>query len=70
MIARAQSLDTAEWKRLERPPRYEVKTQTRARPQNVKEQVVASRGYKNFVLQWEDIAEPPESTAPPSVSDL
>ena len=57
MIARAQSLDTAEWKRLERPPRYEVKTQTRARPQNVKEQVVASRGYKNFVLQWEDIAE-------------
>ena len=57
LIARAESLDESAWKRLQRPAKYAVKTRPRARPQNVKEQVVVEKGYKNFVLQWEDVAE-------------
>jgi Transposase DDE domain group 1 len=57
MIARAQALEESAWKRLERPARYEVQTQERHRPDNVKEQVVREKRFKNFVLQWEDVAE-------------
>jgi len=54
---RAQTLPESPWRRLERPARYEVKTQERARPQNVKERIVRQKGFRNFVLQWEDVAE-------------
>lgn len=57
MIARAEALPADAWRRLERAPRYDVKTKTRARPDNVKEQVVREKKFKNFVLQWEDVAE-------------
>ena len=57
MIGRAESLGNTDWKRLARPPRYDVKTGPRARPDNVREQVVVEKGFKNFVLQWEDVAE-------------
>ena len=57
MIARAQSLPEAAWQRLQRPAKYEVQTKPRARPDNVKEQVVRDKGFKNFVLRWEDVAE-------------
>jgi len=57
MIARAQALPPVAWRRLERAAKYEVKTVPRARPDNVKEQVVREKGFKNFVLQWEDVAE-------------
>jgi len=57
MIARAQALAESAWARLERPARYQVKSDPRARPDNVKEQVVRDKGFKNFVLQWEDVAE-------------
>ena len=57
MVARAELLAEKDWKRLERPVKYEVKTNQRARPDNVKEQVVREKGFKNFVLLWEDIAE-------------
>lgn len=56
-VARAELLPETDWKRLNRPVRYEVKTEERTRPENVKEKIVRERGYKNFVLQWEDIAE-------------
>jgi len=57
MIARAQALPDTAWQRLESPARYQVKTQPRARPHNVKEQVVRDKQFKNFVLQWEDVAQ-------------
>jgi hypothetical protein len=57
MIARAEALPETSWRRLDRPAKYEVKTEPRARPDNVKEQVVRAKGFKNFVLQWEDVAE-------------
>ena len=57
LIGRAEALPQTAWRRLERPARYEVQTQERAKPENVKERVVRERGYKNLILQWEDVAE-------------
>jgi hypothetical protein len=57
MIARAEALPETSWRRLDRPAKYEVKTGPRARPDNVKERVVRAKGFRNFVLQWEDVAE-------------
>jgi hypothetical protein len=57
LVARAQEIPAADWRRLKRLAKYEVKTEPRARPDNVKEQIIRERGYKNFVLQWEDVAE-------------
>jgi hypothetical protein len=55
----ADELPQMSWSTLERPPRYDVKTEPRARPRNVKEQVVRDREFKNIVLQSEDVAEMP-----------
>ena len=57
MVARAEALGESAWRRLSRPPRYGVKTRPRGRREDVKEQVVRAKGFKNFVLQWEDVAE-------------
>jgi hypothetical protein len=57
LVALAESLDESAWKQLQRPPRYDVKTQERARPPNVKEQVIAQRGFKHLRLQCEHVAE-------------
>jgi hypothetical protein len=57
MVARAEALPAYAWQTLDRPAKYEVATQPRAKPPNIKEQVVREKGFKNFVLQWEDIAE-------------
>lgn len=57
MIARAELLPESDWQRLDRPAKYEVKTRERTKPANVKEPIVREKGFKNFVLQWEDIAE-------------
>jgi Transposase DDE domain group 1 len=46
-----------QWKKLERPPRYQVQTAPRARPENVKEQIVREREYRNIRLESEDVAE-------------
>jgi hypothetical protein len=56
---RAESLDEACWRRLERKPRYETLTgQTRQRLQeNEKERIVRERGYLNLELNYEDVAE-------------
>ncbi len=48
-----------QWQTLHRPPPYGVKTEPRARPDNVKEQIVRDRGFKNIALQSEDAAEMP-----------
>ena len=57
MVSRAEALPATDWRRLERPAKYQVQTQERQRPANVKEQVVREKGFRNFVLQWEDVAE-------------
>ena len=50
----ADDLPAQAWRPLERPPRYEVKTQARARPERVKEQIVRQRQFENIRLQSEE----------------
>ncbi len=57
LVGLADALPKAAWKRLNRPPRYEVKTEERTRPENVKEQIIREREYKKIRLRSEDVAE-------------
>jgi hypothetical protein len=53
----AEQLPERAWRKLERPPRYTVQTETRQRPERVKEQVVVARQFENQRLQSEQVAE-------------
>jgi hypothetical protein len=53
----AENLPKGAWKRLQRPARYEVKTEPRQRPENVKEQIVIAREFENIRLAAEHVAE-------------
>ena len=55
----ADDLPADAWQPLERPAPYEVKTQPRARPQHVKEQIVREHQFKNIRLHSEEVAETP-----------
>lgn len=57
LVAQAENLPKSAWKRLERPAKYTVKTEERQRPENVKEQIVRQREFKNIRLTNEDVAE-------------
>jgi len=57
LIARAEALPEAAWKRLDRPAKYQVQTRPRMRPEHVKEQIVREREYENIRLVSEDVAE-------------
>lgn len=48
-------LSEKEWKPLERPPKYQVQTQPRGRPDNVREQVIKKNGYLNLTLEQEEV---------------
>ncbi len=53
----ADDLPADAWQTLVRPPRYEVKTALRQRPENVKERIVVERAFKNIRLVAEEVAE-------------
>jgi hypothetical protein len=53
----ADDLPAEAWQPLLRPLRYQVKTQPRERPKNVKEPIVVERGFKNIRLVSEEVAE-------------
>jgi len=53
----ADALPASAWQPLNRVPKYEIATEPRTRPDNVKERIVRERGYRNIVLRSEDIAE-------------
>ena len=57
LLTLADDLPLTAWTRLVRPPRYQVKTQPRAQPSNVKERIVRQRGFKNIRLESEEVAE-------------
>jgi hypothetical protein len=57
LVGRADDLAARRWKPLHRPVKYEVRTEPRRRPENVKERLVKARGYKNVRLQSEQVAE-------------
>jgi hypothetical protein len=53
----AESLPASAWRRLVRPRKYEVKTELRQRPENVKARIVKEREFKSIRLDSEDVAE-------------
>ena len=57
LVKMIDALPESQWKPLERPARYEVKTEERARRENVKEKIVKEREYKNIRLKSEDVTE-------------
>jgi hypothetical protein len=57
LIERADRLAARGWKRLVRAARYQVRTDPRRRPENIKEQVVREREFDNIRLRSEDVAE-------------
>jgi len=52
-----ETLPKTAWKRLRRRVRRVVKTQARRRPENVKQQIVEAREFKNIRLKGEYVAE-------------
>ncbi len=57
IVEMADALPESAWKPLQRPARYEVKTEQRCHPENVKEQVIKQREFENIRLESEQVAE-------------
>ncbi|MEK7836588.1 MAG: transposase, partial [candidate division NC10 bacterium] len=57
LVKLAAGLSGRAWKRLRRPAQYQVKTEPRRRRDNIKEQVVVEREFRNLRLDSEDVAE-------------
>jgi hypothetical protein len=57
LVAMANELPETAWEPLVRKAKYEVQTQERARPENVKERIVREREFENIRLRSEDVAE-------------
>jgi hypothetical protein len=57
LVALAENLAETAFRRLERPPKYEVQTRPRGRRPNVKAQIVAQKRFENRRLEREDVAE-------------
>jgi hypothetical protein len=53
----ADELPESAWRPLSRPARYDVKTQPRERPENVKDRIVKEREYLTLRLRSEEVAE-------------
>jgi len=57
LVEIAETLPQSWWKRLHRRAKYEIETEPRRRPENIKEQIVVAREFKNIRLRSEDVAE-------------
>ena len=57
LVEIAENLPKSAWKSLVRQARYDVKTQPRQRPENVKERIVIEKEYSNIKLKSEQTAE-------------
>ena len=57
LYSRVDELPENAWERLARAPRYEVKTECRARPHNTKQQIVEQREFEDIRLKAEYVAE-------------
>jgi hypothetical protein len=53
----ADKLPEHAWKKLQRPERYQVATQPRQRPDNVRAHIVKQRAFETLRLQSEEVAE-------------
>ncbi len=56
LVRRAEALDEGAWEVLGRKPKYRVKTRERRKRENIKEQIVVRRGFKNIRLESEHVA--------------
>jgi Transposase DDE domain group 1 len=59
LIHLAQQLSPESYRFLERPPRYEIKTVPRQRPERIKPEIVRKRGFETIHLLEEMVAEFP-----------
>ena len=57
VVGIATGLAGSDWKRMQRPAKYAVKTEKRERRENVKARVVREREFRNIQLESEDVAE-------------
>lgn len=57
LVKIANDLPAAAWEGLIRPAKYEVQTQARQRPENIKERIVKEREFKNIRLESESLAQ-------------
>lgn len=57
LVEIADNLPQNAWQKLLREPRYEVQTEARQRPTNVKQRIIRRRGFEVLRLQGEDYAE-------------
>lgn len=57
LVEKAESLPENAWERLERDPRYVVRTQPRSRPRRVKQEIVRRREFERIRTDSEDVAE-------------
>ncbi len=57
LVEIAENLPDKQWDRLVRPARYEIRTQPRQRPDNIKEQIIRDREFENIRRLSEDVAE-------------
>ena len=57
LVKMADELPEQAWEPIQRPKRYEVKTDERRRPENVKDQVIKEREFEKIELESEQIAE-------------
>jgi hypothetical protein len=53
----AENLPGFAFRPLVRPPKYEVTTEPRRRPANIKQQIVIAKNFENLRLEREDVAE-------------
>jgi Transposase DDE domain group 1 len=57
LVGKAAGLAATDWQKLQRPAKYQVKTQQRTPPKSVKQEVVRKKGYKDVRLVAEHVAE-------------
>ncbi len=57
LVEHTEKLPESAWSRLDRPAPYQVKTDPRQKPENVKERIVREREFENIRLVSEDVAE-------------
>ena len=57
LVQKAEDLGEDAWEKLDRRAKYEVRTEPRERPHNVKERIVRERGFENQRLKSEQVAE-------------
>ena len=54
LVVKADSLEDSAWSKLNRENRYEIKTQPRSRPENVRDRIVQEREYLNILIKLLD----------------